>query len=62
MECFIEIVGSGKHANYFITGFLQMYGTIFSQCLHDLDILDQLTAASLTEVLLTQFSWVERVG
>ena len=39
-----------------------MYGTIFSQCLHDLDILDQLTAASLTEVLLTQFAWVERVG
>ena len=39
-----------------------MIGTIFSQYLFNPDIFRQLSAASLTEVVLTQFSWEERVG
>ena len=44
------------------TGSCRKNGTIFSQYLFNPDIFEQLSAASLTEVLLTQFSWAERVG
>ena len=44
------------------TGCEPYFGTIVSQYLFNPDIFRQLSAASLSEVLLTQFSLAERVG